>query len=300
MGGKKGIGPIISLFTLSTFIFILSAGNVSSNPLPMDQFSDGYSGCSPTPSNTGQIYFKEEVIKVRLHLDHAEVSAEYIFENSGNASETVEIVLPFMNDVWDMKIYDDLGSIDFDGGIYHYEPLLNSFKYYLEGQHTFFGSINFRLEIEPGEERSVFVEYGAKVSCYDSSLNSEVTYSFSYLVGTGRFWNHSIEKANFEFTMNEDLFDRVPSDEWTREKGDGDVVFNKEFNDWIPYQDTISISWEKDRGFLEETGRILSNSWNNDEERVLLISCCSVSLAVVLIPLILWILIKKRKKRKGT
>jgi hypothetical protein len=190
-------------FTLSLNHFSITRGN----PIPLD---DNW-GSSPVSTNyDSSIIFKEEIIRTTFNSSKVNFSAYYTFKNMNTTNSSLEILLPFYTYYGDTTGPENLLLIMEGIKInYFWENISNIWEY---GNYNY-KAIVFNLSFMPYEEKVVNVQYCRNYMIYDSIENSEIHYSYYYLVGTARNWNHSIESAYFEFLIpkqNCDGFEWAP------------------------------------------------------------------------------------------
>lgn len=301
MGRKGARRYLIIIISCVLFISMLTSPNVSGNPIPMRVFHDSRSGGTPLPGssdiNNFTVFLMEERITARIRGDYADIEAEYTFFDHDPQDNEMEICLPFVNKPWDVGAAMYGYDIPYSWSRIDYDPLSD---HCIDWEY-FPGTLScivFNIPVTANAPTTVLVNYKSEVSIYDSSLNSEIMYWFSYLVGSGRYWNHSITEATFEYIIPIKLYDRGAGDQWTKYRDGNDHVFTKQYHNWTPEQDFIGISWERDRGIMEEVERIFENAWNDPNERPFIMGCCGILIVISLIPiLIIYKYLKKKRKK---
>ncbi|MCK5772601.1 MAG: hypothetical protein KAH57_02330 [Thermoplasmata archaeon] len=306
MRGKRNLNRSLFQMMATLLLVLILAPEVSGNPIPMDIGYPGRTGGTPVPDEeVGEnltISLKEETIRARLYEDHASINAEYVFYNGGTSAEDIRICLPFVNEPWDLEASVDGHDLQYTWSRYEYISVFeygygNSMDYHRESLSSLH-CIIFTISIDPDDISKVEMKYRSEISTYDTRLNPYVMYFFSYLVGSGRSWNHTIDKAVFELKMSKDLYDRTGSTRWNISKNRRDVTFTMEFQDWTPERDFVYLSWENDRGALYDAQEELKIFWRETENRIRVISCCGGSTILLIISLTA-ILLYRRKKKKG-
>jgi hypothetical protein len=295
---EKSISSKNSIIIKILLIAALFIPAVYANPIPYDFYYRGRVGGNPVPDDQGtdrDIVFKEEEIRFKLNREKASVDADYYFENTGASSRDFSICLPTMENDRDFKVSVEGDEIEHRSGRYYqYQPINENDRYWSQYSDTYMTSILFEITIPANETKMVNVRYRSDVSVYDSTLNSEVMYFFSYLVGSARFWNQSIEKARFEFKMDKGLYDGGIGDYYNRTSKGDDYIFHIEFYNWTPERDFVGISWDQKRPFLEEVARQMEFNGINST------LWCFISLGsiILIISLITTYLIRKGRLNK--
>jgi len=250
----KGIlaSVLIVLFVLVTF----DMPSAFANPVSTTFFDEGRSGGSPaTSSICDEVYFSNESVFADIENTSAKVLAHYTFRNTGDSDVLLPIFLPFHQRSWDIEISQGevrIGYIwqDIEDYIEDIEGLLDD-----EGMAWLLFStdwISFNISVPAGSSSVVTAKYMSKVSVHSPGLG-QYHRIFSYLVGSARLWNHSLDHAFFEFRMPVSLFNEGWDDSssmvWERKEMDGYCIFTQEFYDWVPDSDYIWLSWDIDNSY---------------------------------------------------
>lgn len=296
---RKIIGYLIIIF----LIFLLTMQNVMGNPIPGRVFSEGRSSGIPFPTDNEDIrnmtvYLFKESVKAKINEENVKMEAEYTFRNECNFQVEIDILLPFFNDPVDINLKIDGVETSFRSSYIEYEPQSELKQGFYWGYGFYFlECIKFPISISPNGTITVNVNYSTKISIYDTSLNQEVMYWFSYLVGSARYWNHTIDEAYFEFKINKEIYDRGFGNNWNESDSGDYIKFYKTYYDWIPEDDFLGLSWERDRSSIEKGVIFISDFWRYDELRMGCITISIVFTLLVLLPIAYLKKLRKKKKR---
>lgn len=300
-------GCRINIIIIIGYICILSLiipDLTCGNPIPDSSLRRGKNGGSPIPilrdDYNQSTYLMEEIIKIELHEDHADVEAEYTFYDTDPESDEIEICLPFANRPREVRISSDGYPISFSWSYIEYESL--SYHMTWDQRPVDLYCLQFKIPIRVNVPTAILVTYKRGVYKYDYNANSYVEYEYSYLVGSGRYWNHPIARAKFEFTMSKDLYDRGASNSWNISENGNNIIFTREYHNWTPDFDFITLSWVEERGSMEETMRSLENLWNDPDDRPIIIAFSGVVLFLIVVSVVLSVYLlvgKKRRKNKN-
>ncbi|HHD16743.1 MAG: hypothetical protein DRN37_00785 [Thermoplasmata archaeon] len=237
-------------------LVLLAAGalSASANPIPGELIDENGGGASPSPaegpSTMGNlsVYLSEETIRATLGLSSADVEAGYLFRNTAGEDVSVGIILPFWDDFSEVEIEAGGNEIHYSRTTFMYTSQEHN-----SGDVEFLEGVSFTIVV-PGMSRvAVNVSYTGKVNVYDTDLNNEILYWFSYLVGSAVYWNHSIDHAYFEYRLPGKYYSRMGDigSDWEVEKKGSMMVFTIEHRNWTPTKDLITLGWERDRPFLD-------------------------------------------------
>ena len=300
---KKPIGlKILSYCFLFFILMTILSPSIEANPIPSHIPMDGRSGGDPLPKpiknvNTS-VYLKEEIIKAKLYEDHACIEAEYTFYSEDSINDEIEICLPFVNDPWDVEVYCNDNILSYSGYLLNYCPIDNR-SIFFEYPNELLSCIIFKIPVSYNSTTNVLVNYKSVVSKYDNYYNTEVRYYFSYLVGTARYWNHTIDRAHFEFRISDDLYDSEKIIRWNRTKKGDEYIFTLTYYNWTPTKDFVSFSWERDRNYFENLKRHIELEWRQEETRVFVYSCCGISLLIIIQLIVIIYAIRKKKRKRS-
>jgi len=234
------------LIALSIILTIGIIPAVNANPIPIEFYVNSQAGGCPRPydENTSNITFFKEVVKADIQKRSVNLHADYWFRNEGTRTETIKILLPLSNEPKDISLISDGKKVVWSTTVY-----VQTGWYF--GYATKYQAIYFEQEFMPSQEIKVSLDFEDDLSIYDEHMNDHISYYYSYLVGSAREWNRSIESARFEFRVPVSMFDRGEYKGWDRSREAFDYVFTKEYSDWIPSHDLEWLMWEQDRMTLE-------------------------------------------------
>ncbi|MGA1793601.1 MAG: hypothetical protein ACMUHM_06590 [Thermoplasmatota archaeon] len=254
----REVPAAILVIILLMFSVVLMPG-ISGNPLPGDIEWRGMGGGAPFPKNGSvPVYLVKEVIKAVIEGEEAHMTCIYTFRNDGNATIEMDIELPFIREPQDLEMYIDGENLPFLQHTYEYYPIYIGYYQNLSHMLEQLSSASFQFDIGAGEEVEVNVIYDTGINIYKGLGSPESgKYYYSYLVGTGRYWDHPIESARFEVRVPSRFYTEYDfSSGWNIRRTLTHVVFEKEYTDWVPERDLEVLNWEKTRG-LEVLNLIL-------------------------------------------
>jgi hypothetical protein len=247
---------------------------------------------TPIPYESSSVYMKSEKIDVTFDDEYANVKAYYTFFNDGVSDTELDILLPFRTKPSDLELYQDDIKITFywGGSEANSEKIFNEVldERPVENIPIAFFSIN----IQPHDTTTVYAKYKRDYITYDAPElgNEEIFYNFVYITGTARYWNHSIEKAEFIFRVPEDLTDGEKSFHKDVTLENGYYVSRITYEDWnIGEEDRVGIffEWKRDRPWTQDIFTTTGFIWLNIFALVI-----GLTLAIIII-------IKRRKKKMG-
>jgi len=204
-------------------------------------------GVSPIPVDyNGSVYFTEEVINVTYDSSKAYMHAQYIFKNNCTENVDLHIRLPFIvyDGPDDIVLSEEKHPLDYSW--VNTTVGLEFFDDYYE-----FKAIEFFLSFEPYEKITVTIQYSREYEIDDSTMNSFIYYSFGYIIGTAKTWNHPLDSALFEFWIPKSICDDsfLLSKQFAVTVEPKHYVASVEYLNWIPEHDVIDIYWHKLRPF---------------------------------------------------
>ena len=235
MAFKLRLIIIKSYLFLSTLLF---PNNSIANPIPTPRIDNG--NCyGPIPFENSSVYLKSEKIEVTIS-NVACVEASYTFKNVNSNNVNLSILLPFKKKPIYLKIYHDVSEISY-----------SNIKYDIDFINKSWGNLDsivkFPLSFSGYEIITINATY------YRSYIvdESQKICSFSYIVGTTKYWNHSIDSAIFIFHVPEDIF-YDGGDGFNICESNGVIVATMDYENWIPDENYISFIWEKEKRIDEK------------------------------------------------
>ncbi len=241
---------IIILGLLIVTILPIKFNSVTGNPIPTDNNYE----TSPFPDNyNNSVYFKQEIINVTFG-EKVAFDAQYSFKNELSSETEISILLPFV-------CYEDYTEPDIINLLVNENELDYSWTNptldlddYGESYSNFL-AISFDLSFTANEEKNIHVQYTRDYQVSDSTDNDKIHYSFQYIVGTARAWNHPIEYAHFEFWIPKEICNgyNPPSylEPMTVREESYYYIATLDYQDWRPSFDRIMIHWSKTKPLLQ-------------------------------------------------
>ena len=299
---------LIIIFIVCSCIFPFSSNNTRGNPIVVDKGNN----LGPLPYENTSVYLKSEIVDVTIS-NIAYVEASYTFANNKSKDVNFTVLLPFYSKPTGLKLYTDQVEISFSYMNYTLDSPLKKKD---------FIAVLIELSIPNNVALTLRAHYSRKYSGHGGGTIYP-SYSFSYIVGTAGYWNHSIEEAAFVFRIPEertDLFEAVDSGKrgaellkYDREKGikwistpstspywfklykqDGYVIGEANYSDWEPNDD--------------EEGYLLTFLWTQTEEldgsgiqvgnNILIASYITTLIIVTSILYLIFRRVRKRKKER--
>lgn len=224
------------------FALILIAIPVADgNPVPYYPTFTAKDG-NPIPAvNDTDVYLAEELLIFTFSSKSVDVQAEYLFRNDGPYHVNLSIFLPF-NDtatVFDLKV---------DGIDHSYQEYqMDLHRYYWWGSGRSYHGVLFGVSFGPHGSRNVSIGYQRELHVsYDYEDNDKLHHSFNYMVWTTKYWNHSIDRARFEFWLPRSLYEEIDYYDFNSSYESGKyTVLVEEYEDWSPsdYYGEVGINW---------------------------------------------------------
>jgi len=187
------------------------------------------------------MYLKEETIRASIGEDGALVRAEYVIEylegsDQGRGGLVYGIALPFCDPFFNLTVEMDGRSVRYSNGTYLYDPLDGSPRRMLP-------CVTVSV---PGDRSSRIVRMNATYRCSTTEdvIDNRTVCCLSYIVGSAQYWNHSIDRATFEFTIQGDG-NYSALNGWNKTIGSNKTVFTREYTDWIPEFDLMTLSYQE-------------------------------------------------------
>ena len=271
------------ILVLILITFFLPIQVTRGNPIPVDENWDTL----PIPNNyNGSVYFKQEIINVTFDDSEAHIIAQYSFKNANDSYYDLGILLPFRVTADKPKIHSLLVA----GSETEYSwknstlPIIED----LGWSSSRFLTIELNVSFNPDEEKLIQIEYSREYMVYNSQMNSEIHYSFWYIIGTARAWNHSIDLAYFSFRVPTTICDQIHWPSYIEDLGQNTNTVTKSggyyhltltYTNWN-LDTPVAKKWD----FLRVTWRKTKTFWINPE---LLLFLIPVSVALVILGVIL-------------
>jgi hypothetical protein len=264
--------------------FLVTIPNIfisQGNPMPIDRGS----GTTPIPlENTSGIYLKEEEIIVMFDEEKAYVEAKYIFKNNNSKITDIKILLPFRSMPTNITVLIEGAKENYEWATdFGIDDLDNEIQY----------GIICELHFDMTREIELILTY-SRGYLKDPYSDDETFFSFTYIIWTTKYWNHSIEFAHFEFWIPEDLLDRGPHSgniKYNITTKEGFIIATKEFTNMTHELGVIDIDWYKEPE--PPVIDIIEDSTSFPTVTVMIISMVVTLLVISIIV----ILLKKKKKR---
>jgi len=242
---SKILSAVLLAFVLviCSFTFL---PRTSANPLPVDLDWRGMGGGAPVPTNSSfPVFLSQEVVKAVIDGKQAHMTCTYTFLNELNEPVQMNIELPFIREPEGLVLYLDGEELQFLDRTYDYDPIEGINHDYLGFIVDKLYSVIFHVQIEAQDDVEVRAEYDTEINTY-WGMQGPLSYYYSYLVGTGRYWNHPIESARFEVRVPAEMFSKYDhSDDWEMKRTSKEMVFEKEYTNWVPDQDLILLTWKE-------------------------------------------------------
>lgn len=278
---------------LIIFGFIWHPRTVTSNPLPA--FWDLQPEGSPFPVNSTQIfwnqtfpaYLKSEIINVTFYPDLATINANYTFENLSPNTTTLQILLPFANiptnisltrageNITHIELYE-IPYSDHSTDDSLMIPINLSTMHVTSIQIA--DVIQFQLTFTGLEEITLSTTYQREYA-YRTNHPDESKYyynEFRYIIGSTRWWNHTLDSAYFEFRIKNEEYEtgEINGIDFNNKQTEVDsqvihttdfMVLSAAFTDWLPDGLYLKIHWltKKAGGIVSYPGFIvlISSIW---------------------------------------
>lgn len=223
---------IMRIHTVLLAIVLLPVFSVLAVGNPVSRF-DPSEGVFP-------MYLKEETIIASIRNGTAIVRAEYVLEcfeltSSGRDGKVgFAIVLPFWDPFFNLTVEIDGWNTRHTKGIYLYDPLDGSPRRTLP-------CVDVSV---PGDWSARIVRMNATYECCttEKTIDNRTVFELSYLVGSAQYWNKSIDRASFEFTVLDDG-NISALNGWNKTIADNKTIFTREYTDWTPEFDLMTLSW---------------------------------------------------------
>jgi len=181
---------------------------------------DDNNDMTPVPYSNSSVYLSSERIVVTFD-DRAHVNASYSFSNTADEAITFTILLPFASppSYIDVRNGEDDEEIDFTHTQYFPEDSTNPAIVDQIIQTGFFDqldTISFNFTFAPKQRKTINVTYtrdyiiqdpGPRSRFVRSDSTEKIHYHFMYIVSTGFYWNHSIDRAEFVFYIPSAMVD---------------------------------------------------------------------------------------------
>ncbi|MFX0182436.1 MAG: hypothetical protein ACFE95_05060 [Candidatus Hodarchaeota archaeon] len=198
------------------------------------------------------VYFKQEEIIVTLYPESGKalVNASYVFHNNAINATDIKIKLPFLSKPQVLELI--LDGVSYTNLTWQLTPIFDEVT---GASKRMFESIIFPLHFNSSEdiivEISYYRNYKKFIPSTPENSSNTVHYSFYYMVGTAKVWNHTIDNAYFEFRVPQEMiiddidFDHDSLFSNSEIKEDYDYkIFIVEFDNWIPEQYYLGVYWK--------------------------------------------------------
>ena len=249
-----------SIFCLTLILFIIFNVNFCNvtlgNPLPYE-YDDNYGGAPVSVNYTSSVFFKQEIINVTLNSSKANVNALYSFKNNGVTSINLSIILPIPWAVWSPEKLQTLNLVLEENHIPIAYTWLDSRDLRDLGDfwkfHIYEG-IAFNMSFAAAEEKTVHVKYSRdyEITESDDIVGKNSFYEYTYLIGTARAWNHTLESAYFEFWIPKNLCSEKPQSnvEMSMKETFDYYILSVEHENWLPSSndEVIGVRWNNTTG----------------------------------------------------
>ncbi|MCK5774181.1 MAG: hypothetical protein KAH57_10375, partial [Thermoplasmata archaeon] len=143
---------------------------------------------------------------------------------------------------WNLELYCNGNVSDYTWSWVNHVPLPSK-RFFDENEIWSLKSIIFSLAVPAKNESIVQVDYNCDYSRHHSYSQNVELFRFKYIVSTGRYWNHSIDRARFEYTLHEDLYSYGGEEEWNVSQINDEIIFTRTYYDWIPDVEYVSLTW---------------------------------------------------------
>lgn len=294
----RKIGGVFLSLTLAIILFI--PGSMG-NPIPQTVYLNSKTCGSPCPSDEVDhenltIYLQKESIIAEINAEEVLMETEYIFCNYGPEEKEIDICLPFWNDPLDidLRVNDIMRS--FQKTRIDYEiPLMHQSGIWEYGTNSL-ECIIFKISVPIDDPVRVNVDYKSEPSSYDQFQND--LYFFSYLVGSARFWNHSIDDAYFEFRVDNEIYEKSDVEDWNITESKDHVVFDVTYNDWVPEYDFVGLSWEGNDSPDDENEELFSDIWEDDATRIGFLFLSLLIVTILILAAVFIVRVRRKNNRK--
>ena len=179
----------------------------SGNPIPRDHY---YSATPFSSTYNGSVVFESEHINITFEDAKAYISANYTFRNVNDTACNLTILLPFHNAYYHKPNVSELLANE-NNISYKWknmtESLFNTYEnifWYNE-----FYLIEFNLTFNAYEKKDVIACYSRDYVVYNYESNPDIRHIYRYFVGSLKIWNHTIDKAEFNFWVPKELCDNI-------------------------------------------------------------------------------------------
>lgn len=233
-------------------ILINQCDVVLGNPLPF-RVDENYGGF-PVPANYDcakincSVFFKQEIIKVTFNSSKANINALYSFKNNDSTSINMSIILPLPTYGKELNVSllleeNEIAYRWLDSRELRVVPILSG--------SLIFRAIAFNMSFTADEEKTIHVQYSRDYHIVDrwDKWGKKTHYDYSYLVGTARAWNRSLESAYFEFWVPKNLSKNIPQSNENMSVRDkfNYFVLSVEYKNWLPStgDEVIGVAWHK-------------------------------------------------------
>ena len=206
--------------------------------------------------------FNSEIINVTFFPNIAQINATYTFKNSSPNETQLSILLPFGNIPTNISLTRsgvNVSYIEQD----HDEldiPLDTSFSSVtsISPDHM----IQFQLSFMGGELITISTVYERQYSFRSKYYLKGYYYNeFRYIIGTTRWWNHTVDNAHFEFRIKQEEYDTggINTSGYFSPYGGLTTnfqltteaefyVLSTTYTNWLPEEDIfLIVSWKKKR-----------------------------------------------------
>jgi hypothetical protein len=228
------------------------------NPLPF-HVDENYESTPllPNPESNATnctVFFTQEVINVTFDSSFSHMNALYTFKNNASPPIEIGILLPFgpltlytvSQGEFDVELLHAGQEIDFK---WVNRMEIEEIPFYENNPIIFYCGISFNLSFTSFEEITIQALYSRDLRMVErdefSFLN--LYYDYSYLVGTARAWNRSLDSAYFEFWVPKNITGIIPKSNelLVVREVDNYYILSIEYLDWTPSKadDVISLAW---------------------------------------------------------
>lgn len=284
----------LALASVLILLIIPTIPVIHANPIPSDLPYASNWGGDPVPvDDDPEYYLEEERIVADIDKEKAKVKAFYTFQNPTGKKMDVAISLPFREEPDSIGIYLDEVELTCIKGYFNHEFPDKTDGHY-EDVDLYMGipSYSFSISIPPESHIEVEARFTSKVTVYDTDLNDHIIYWYKYLVGTARYWNHSIDRAEFEFRIDKDDFTGTSMEsrytDWEIRETRTKVIFEKTYMDWTPESEYVGIAWQDNRSPID----ILINNPSLLPLRI------GILIFIIIVLLIIALILVRRKEKE--
>lgn len=271
----KSLHKILLFCLASIFLFYsnysMSYSLVSCNPLPAywDTSPEGiplpvdYEDLLKTCNNT--VYLYSESLNVSFSYDVAKINASYTFKNLSPNNTQLQIGLPFVDVPRNLQITILKENISYKELIPSYGidiPVNSSLEAIKSITPRDLAA--FELAFEGYEEITIDVRYERSYAYQTNYPRKKFFYynEFRYIIGSARWWNHTIKHAYFEFRIDLTEFDSGGvnstsfleagsiSAEFNDIKTSESIIFTRTYIDWLPNDEVyFKVYWLSEKPF---------------------------------------------------